>query len=573
VYLVSDQANLEGSLNGYYLQFGETGSLDAVELFKQTGTTSTSVARGSNGTIANSFNLGVKVTRDASGNWNIYTDVTGGTNYSLDASGTDNTYTTANYFGVVSVYTVSNSTKFYFDDFYNGPLIVDTTPPKIISSTIISNTQLDVLFNESVDLVTSQTLSNYLANNGIGNPAIVLRDATNLSLVHLTFSTPFPSGLTNTLTVTNVQDLAANPILSATTTFSYYQIKQFDVVINEIMADPDPIFSSLPNYEYLELYNRTNFSINLNNWQLLVGTNTKTLSNITILPDSFVVLASTTAAPNYPASYNVIGVPSFPALTNTGQTISLKNETGKIISTVSYSDDWYQDETKKDGGWSLEQIDPNNPCAGNNNWKASTSNDAGTPGRKNSVNANNTDNVAPQLVRVNVIAIDTIQLFFNESLDSTTLLSTTIYSIDNGIGNPIQTKIIAPDFKSVILALQNTLQIGITYIVTITNSITDCAGNPVGINNSKKFAIPQPAAPNDIVINEILSDPKEGGVDFIEIYNRSNKVIDLKTISLSEYDTINNIATNLKTISDNGYLLFPQEYLVLSTDANRVKKI
>ena len=30
VYLVSDQSNLTGPLNGYYLQFGEAGSLDAV---------------------------------------------------------------------------------------------------------------------------------------------------------------------------------------------------------------------------------------------------------------------------------------------------------------------------------------------------------------------------------------------------------------------------------------------------------------------------------------------------------------------------------------------------------------
>src|SRR6185436_8714058 len=35
VYLVSDQSNLEGSLNGYYLQFGESLSNDAVELFCQ----------------------------------------------------------------------------------------------------------------------------------------------------------------------------------------------------------------------------------------------------------------------------------------------------------------------------------------------------------------------------------------------------------------------------------------------------------------------------------------------------------------------------------------------------------
>ncbi|NNF01415.1 MAG: hypothetical protein HKN22_01905 [Bacteroidia bacterium] len=46
VYLTSDQADLSASLNGYFLQFGEAGSNDAIELFYQNGTSSTSVARG-----------------------------------------------------------------------------------------------------------------------------------------------------------------------------------------------------------------------------------------------------------------------------------------------------------------------------------------------------------------------------------------------------------------------------------------------------------------------------------------------------------------------------------------------
>ena len=63
VYLVSDQKNLSGNLNGYYLQFGENLSDDRVELFRQSGNTSTSVCRGTTN-IATAFVIRVKVTRD-----------------------------------------------------------------------------------------------------------------------------------------------------------------------------------------------------------------------------------------------------------------------------------------------------------------------------------------------------------------------------------------------------------------------------------------------------------------------------------------------------------------------------
>ncbi len=841
VYLASDQSNLEGSLNGYYLQFGENLSNDAVELFKQTGLASTSIARGTNGQIAAAFAIGIKVTRDAAGVWNLYVDGTGGSAYVLEATGTENTYTTSNYFGVATVYTVSNIKKHYFDDFYNGPIMMDVTAPTIVSSTVISNTQLDVFFNESVDLATSQTLTNYSANNGLGNPSIATRDAVNLSLIHLTFTTPFTNALSNTLTVTNVQDFSTNAITTAitnftyfapvvasykdviineimanpspqvalplvefielynrstntinlngwkfsdasgsststfgnynlapnqyliickntdtalfssfgnflgvssipslndsgdnlklkdntlvdidsvnyldtwyqntakkgggwtlelinpnapigcpasnnwiasnnsnggtpgiqnsvystvadiispniagitvidsthimvcfsealegsqinvlsnfiisngigspitdtanstltcvnlslanpltspttytitftnlsdcsgnilsptTTIFTYYKVKPFDVVINEIMADPDPVVN-LPNFEYVELFNRTQYPINLNNWKFTTGTSTKAIPNVFIQPDSFVVIISTTGVANYPSGTIVFAELSSLALTNTGQTLILQTPEGKTISTVSYTDNWYQDANKKDGGYSLEQIDPTNPCAGMNNWRASTNTFGGTPGKKNSIYAANTDNTPPQVVRVSVIAADTIQLYFNEPLDSTTMLNASIYSIDNGIGSPSQIFTIAPDFKSVRLTLAAALQVGIIYTITINNTITDCVGNQIGTNNSARFAIPVAAMPNDIVINEILFDPNIGGVDFVEIYNRSNKVIDLKTMNISQYDTINNVQTSIKTITTDGYLIFPKDYLVLSTDGAAIK--
>ena len=47
IYLVSNQENLSGTLNGYFLQLGESGSNDAIELFKQEGESESSVCSDS----------------------------------------------------------------------------------------------------------------------------------------------------------------------------------------------------------------------------------------------------------------------------------------------------------------------------------------------------------------------------------------------------------------------------------------------------------------------------------------------------------------------------------------------
>ena len=117
VYLTSDSANLENGLHGYFLQFGEALSLDAVELFRQDDTILTSVCRGNNSEIATAFYLGVKVTRDSTGLWQLLVDTAGGTNYIPEASATDVTYNTSSWFGVVCKYTTSNAVSFYYDNF------------------------------------------------------------------------------------------------------------------------------------------------------------------------------------------------------------------------------------------------------------------------------------------------------------------------------------------------------------------------------------------------------------------------------------------------------------------------
>ncbi len=446
VYLVSDQTNLEASLNGYYLQFGEAGSLDAVELFRQSGLTSTSVARGTNAQIAASFAVGIKVTRDASGNWNLYMDATGGTAYVLEASGTDNTYANTKYFGIATVYTASNATKFYFADFYVGPIIVDTKAPSIFSSSVISSTQVDVLFDENVDLTTSQLLNNYSADNGLENPTAVTRDAGNFSLVHLTFANSFVSEFTYTLTVSNVQDFSNNAVVSASITFSYYRIKPLDIVINEILFDP-----KTGGVDFVEIYNRSQKAIDLKTITIsqydTINNVLMSISNISansyfIYPQEHLVLSENqfaiksqyhTTNPN-----GFLDIGNLPSMNISGGTVCLAAGT-TIIDLFKYYPDMHFALLNDTKGISLERVNFDRSTQDRTNWhSAAESVGFATPAYKNSQysstkETDNTIEIKPEIFSPDEDGINDI-VNINYQLDAPgSIANITIYD-SKGLG-------------------------------------------------------------------------------------------------------------------------------------------
>src|SRR6185503_11847627 len=166
---------------------------------------------------------------------------------------------------------------------------------------------------------------------------------------------------------------------------------RYDVVIDEIMPDPTPQIG-LPNNEWIELKNTTTAPINLQNWRIGDATGQSgLLPNFVLQPDSFVIVCTGSAVAAMAAFGTTIPVTSFPSLDNDGDQLFLKADNGRIIHAVNYSLSWYKNDVKKEGGWTLEMIDPKNPCAGSSNWKASISTSGGSPGKKNSMNGVNND--------------------------------------------------------------------------------------------------------------------------------------------------------------------------------------
>src|SRR6187455_235455 len=299
---------------------------------------------------------------------------------------------------------------------------------------------------------------------------------------------------------------------------------RYDVVIDEIMADQTPQIALASN-EWIELKNVSANPINLQNWRIGdVTGQSGPMPNFILQPDSFVIVCTGSAVAAMQVYGRVISVTSFPSLDNDGDQLYLKSNTGLTIHAVSYSLSWYQNAVKSDGGWTLEMIDTKNPCAGISNWKASTDARGGSPGIKNSIDAVNTDQSAPSIK--NAYALDNLNIVivFDEPVDSLKGATVANYSIDGGLG--IQSAIsISPLFDKVQLRLTTAMQSNTIYTITV-NNVTDCKNNSIGTRNKAKIGLPVDAAVMEMVINEILFNPKSGASDYIEFYNRSNKILD-----------------------------------------------
>ena len=289
IYLVADQPDISQPLNGFFLQLGENLSADAIELYRQSGTVTYPVCRGIDGFIGTAFSISIRVVRTAAGIWNVYADPAGGEDFQFQASGEDATWESYSHFGVYCKYTSSNATKFFFDNIYAGPLVFDDIKPILLSAEVTGATEVSLNFSEPVNETSASTTANYSVDQGIGNPLTAQRDINSTSTVKLNFSQPVNLGTVFNLTVKDVADLAGNVMVTTTIPFAFYNIHAFDVVINEIMADPDPAVG-LPAYEYAELYNRSDLPVQLENWVLSIGTTKKLLTLVFVgtsfIPDS-----------------------------------------------------------------------------------------------------------------------------------------------------------------------------------------------------------------------------------------------------------------------------------------------
>lgn len=562
IYLSATNSDLSINPDGFYLQFGESGSADAIRLCKQQNGITTVICSGLSGQIAKSFAISVRVIRDISGNWKLYVDPSGNENFSSYSIGNDPASIIGTSVGILCKYTVLNANKFYLDNFYVGNEILDLTPPKIVSAEAIFSNQIDVLFDQGVETVSAQNVLNYSISPFIGIAAAVV-DNQNLELVHLSLSSPLINGQSYVITSMNSTDYSGNISGNQTATVSFMTAETpvlGDVIITEFMADPSPSIG-LPEVEFIEIYNRSSKYFNLQGWKIGDNSSDGTLNKKWLSPGEYAILCSTSSSTEYP---NSIGVTNFPSLNNSGDDIVLKFNNGSIIDKITYTDSWYKDDLKKEGGYSVERINLIIPCSNSTNWVASNAISGGTPALINSTSNNTQDTVKPIITFSLTPKSNRLDLYFNEGMDSTSLANSTVtfsppIPFQKGSITSIFPSQMSFDFLENLIGSKE-------YSIQLT-SVADCSMNSTSLTG--KFALAELPTKGDIVVNEIMYDPLTGGSDFIELFNNSSKIIDLNNCILANYEK--GVPANFKPITTH-FNLKGGEYVVLTADSSFQKQ-
>jgi hypothetical protein len=335
---------------------------------------------------------------------------------------------------------------------------------------------------------------------------------------------------------------------------------RYDIVIDELMIDPTPQLG-LPDVEWVELKNTTDTPINVEGWQLADASGLSgRMPAFVLQPDSFLLVCAGSAVTALSAFGPVISVTRFPSLNNDEDQLILTDANGRVIHAVQYTADWYQNPVKAEGGWTLEMIDPQNPCAANNNWIASIDESGGTPGRRNSVNGILDDDTAPAAIRTFTTDSTHCVIVFNKPVDSSSAAQLHNYKLTNNL-SLISATALPPFFDQVLLQTGMPMETGTVYQVTVSN-ITDCKGNTSGTGNTVKAGIPEIPDTSGIVVNEILFNPNPNGYDYVELYNRSNQIADAAHLFIANRS--GGSISSVKALASEPFYIFPGDYIVLT---------
>jgi hypothetical protein len=173
------------------------------------------------------------------------------------------------------------------------------------------------------------------------------------------------------------------------------------------------------------------------------------------------------------------------------------------------------------------------------------------------------DLTPPELIKLNIICRDKLCFYFSETID----FSEFKIKIDDDLID-VASMQIASNQESVEVVVDIAFETGRVYTIEVIG-LKDEAGNPL-INSIKKVGVTEAVSIGDIVLNEVMFHPADSSAEYIELYNRSKKVINISGMVFTTQKTDGSLNTGNR-ISDE-ILMFPGDYLAVTSDTVAVRK-
>ncbi len=320
------------------------------------------------------------------------------------------------------------------------------------------------------------------------------------------------------------------------------------LIINEIMYN-----SPGTDEEWVELYNNTGSTINLENWKLLDDNASHTPivfpAGLSIDPNDYFTVEIATGG-NFPFTPDYDGSGNF-ALGNGGDAVRLYNADGFLVDIVNYDDNspW---PTEPDGhGPTLSLIDPSLDNSLPESWDASEQ-DGGTPGEINFppvpyitvLDPNGGENIAQgsdyEIIWDYGYWDGNIEIDLQKGNGNPQMLVYNIPVSDSSwTWHVMDNQAVGDDYKIIITAID-------------TTGMSD--------ESDTTFSIVEPYVIPDLVFTEIMYNPPESGSDsleFLEIYNNGDDTVNMEGFTMTQ-----GVDYTFPAIT-----LYPSDYLLIAKDS------
>ncbi len=395
----------------------------------------------------------------------------------------------------------------------------DLTPPSFEELFVVDKAALRLVFSERLKEEPAIALSSYSISPEIEIQLIALKRDT----ITLFLSQELDSGQTYTVTVSGLEDIFGNLLVSATRDVFYLEFANAvknDLVINEILYDR----KDAAGPEFVELFNSTGRNFDLSGWEFGDASS----SGVVTLPQGTVSRAGDylvlTDQPGFASGlHNGLYLPDFPSLNDTGDALFIRNDKGVTVDSLFYSSSWGGGEA----GRSLERIDPmaasNDPA----NWKSSSAVSGSSPGMQNE--SFKPDEMSPYLLFAKSLPGNIIEVRLSEFIQLSPELA---FLMD---GSSLSVLNFDPDNANRILL--NAPPAHAKGSLSVQN-MSDVKGNTTA---SDEIALAYPLSASDVVINEIMFNPLSDADDnlpdqseYIELRNTREYAVSLEGISLHD---------------------------------------